>query len=824
LKLAECTPQVFPGKIRSFLEIPTEENITIERYSDSLGAHTVLDEAAPGVYKQLYRAARAKQKLRIKVTKQDDTNVTVTANSSTTVVPATISPIIIDATPSKTSDVARDLHEPSAPITPIAAPSDTTPVVAERSSIHKVDFKGMLGKLVADYLEGQEFAEMLDSYVQLSVKKEVKKEVTEEVGKQIKEIPKPKATTPQCPALRSTTSQSAMSALPNLFKPMNFVIFCNLCEKNITGTHYHCSKCENGDYDVCEECKDAGKHCKESEHWLIKRQLSNGRVISSTTENVNAEKKEPVAEHPKCNVCLHDITNNNFAICTLCKGFRICKPCTSKQHGHDPFHQFVPGPSADPKAFDLTKLRPGRNAIHNALCDNCNADIRGIRHKCMNCPDFDYCDACIGEAPFKHPGHRFVPLAKSIGWSTRNLNRHSMILCDGPLCAGKPGQQSIVGDRYKCSICPDTDFCGNCEAHPLNEHDVSHPLIKLRTPDKFVSVSTIFSDEAIEDHHFSKNYFQSSSSVSVHSNSSTLHNVEPTVAPVVIKAETVKEPELKEEERNVEPEAEKIVEEKEETVAAKPLPITPEAIFVCDSIADKRTFAPNTVFTQTWTVKVVGPVSWPRGTTVTYTGGMTMKPEYGYNASITQEEMEIGDTVDFSVDFMAPAGEIKDVSLTSYWRLTTPEGVRFGPNLWCEIKVAEPKKEAPAVAETPAVFEKKEPVVEEKLIDVEEIEVLEEKEEVIEDENNTEAEPASSQMIFPMLPKESPASSTHEFQGVSLNDAASVAPESVVAESVSSGQLIDDDSDSMSDDFENLSEDDFEYVASDGEESSSGHH
>jgi next-to-BRCA1 protein 1 len=201
-----------------------------------------------------------------------------------------------------------------------------------------------------------------------------------------------------------------------------------------------------------------------------------------------------------------------------------------------------------------------------------------------------------------------------------------------------------------------------------------------------------------------------------------------------------------------------------------------------------------------------------------------MKPEYGYNASVTQEEMEIGDTVDFSVDFMAPAGEIKDVSLTSYWRLTTPEGVRFGPNLWCEIKVAEPKKEEPVVAETSAVVEKKEPVVEEKLIDVEEIEVLEEKEEVIEDENNTEAEPASSQMIFPMLPKESPASSTHEFQGVSLNDVASLAPESVVAESVSSGQLIDDDSDSMSDDFENLSEDDFEYVASDGEESFSGHH
>jgi next to BRCA1 gene 1 protein len=393
-----------------------------------------------------------------------------------------------------------------------------------------------------------------------------------------------------------------------------------------------------------------------------------------------------------------------------------------------------------------------------------------------------------------------------------------MILCDGPLCAGKPGQQSIVGDRYKCSICPDTDFCGNCEAHPLNWHDVSHPLIKLRTPDKFVSVSTIFSNEEIEDHRFSKNYFQSTSVTSVQSNSSTLNDLEATAAPVVAEAPAVKEPELKEEERNVAIEAEKpapVVEEKKEIRAVTPVPaptpasVTPEAIFVCDSIADKHTFAPNTIFTQTWTVKVVGQGSWPKGTTVTYVGGIAMKPEYGYNASVTQEEMEIGDTVDFSVDFMAPASEIKDVSLTSFWRLTTPDGIKFGPNLWCEIKVAEPKKE-------PVPAEKKE----EKLIDVKVVEVLEEKEEIIE-EKNTEAEPASSQMIFPMLPKESPASSTHEFQGVPHNDA----PESVVAESVSSGQLIDDDLEStMSDEFENLSEDDFEFVASDGEESISGHH
>jgi len=333
-------------------------------------------------------------------------------------------------------------------------------------------------------------------------------------------------------------------------------------------------------------------------------------------------------------------------------------------------------------------------------------------------------------------------------------------------------------------------------------------LIKLRTPDKFVSVSTIYSNEEIEDNRFSKNYFETSSSTSVQSSNTTLNNVEAAVAPVVAETpavkEEVKEPELKEEERNVEPEADKpapVVEEKEVKKEETPTPVVPEAIFVCDAIADKQVFAPNTIFTQTWTVKVVGQDAWPAETTVTYVGGADMMPSYGYNPSVTQEQMEVGDTVDFSVDFQAPAVATNGASLTSFWRLTTKQGVKFGPKLWCEIKVAEPKKE------------------EKELIDVEVVEVLEEKEEIVENENNTEAEPASSQMIFPLLPKESPASSTHEFQGVSL------ASESVAGESISSGHLIEEDDleSNMSDDFENLSEDDFEFVASDGEESVSGH-
>jgi len=51
---------------------------------------------------------------------------------------------------------------------------------------------------------------------------------------------------------------------------------------------------------------------------------------------------------------------------------------------------------------------------------------------------------------------------------------HARIECDG--C----GEGPIVGIRYKCSVCPDFDYCERCEAkieHP-------HPFIKLRTPNQ----------------------------------------------------------------------------------------------------------------------------------------------------------------------------------------------------------------------------------------------------------------------------------------------------------------------------------------------------
>jgi len=50
--------------------------------------------------------------------------------------------------------------------------------------------------------------------------------------------------------------------------------------------HYHCNVCDDGDYDLCDHCVNAGVHCPGESHWLIKRFVKNGQVINSTTETL----------------------------------------------------------------------------------------------------------------------------------------------------------------------------------------------------------------------------------------------------------------------------------------------------------------------------------------------------------------------------------------------------------------------------------------------------------------------------------------------------------------------------------------------------------
>ncbi|CAI4215386.1 unnamed protein product [Parascedosporium putredinis] len=383
LPLRDMVPAVFEDKVRRALRITVDQVCIIERYSDSASAFLILDRANISVYKQLYRAAKAKSKLKIRVTMIQ----TTVQQPSVIEEPLTIT----------TAEPAQQPQEFA-----------TSPInhTADRSV-------------------------MTDPYLRSMAP-------------------------PVCPYAGST---------------LEYRVCCNSCERTIPDVHYHCNKCDDDDFDLCLACVESGITCYSPDHWLIKRFKKDGVFVSSTTETLAPSKlvkkeseppaAQPVAEKtavpvipaPKteavpvpvpqamyrtCNSCVRERPEHVFVHCTTCYDFDLCSTCFSLDaHGHHPKHEFKPAvENARLSDAVVAKLGAGRNLTHHAICDKCDKFIRGVRHKCLDCPDWDYCGECIKDASTDHAGHRFAPIYESLTHTGPMRSSfhpiHEGICCDGP--------------------------------------------------------------------------------------------------------------------------------------------------------------------------------------------------------------------------------------------------------------------------------------------------------------------------------------------------------------------------------------------------------
>lgn len=237
--------------------------------------------------------------------------------------------------------------------------------------------------------------------------------------------------------------------------------------------------------------------------------------------------------------------------------------------------------------------------------------------------------------------------------------------------------------------------------------------------------------------------------------------------------------------------------EPESAPVPEPAPAPLQATFVRDTIPDGSEMAVGQEFTQTWILNNSGLTTWPAGVSVTCVGGddMLNKNAMGTTAVLPTPP---GCHAAFSVNLQATS--LASRHQISYWRLTGPDGTKFGDRLWCEIMVVEKSTK------------------EEKM----EQSILESKDE-FEDvsEHANDGSQASSQMIFPKLPVESPVASTENLvSGVSLK----VEDEPVSAPmSITSTGLGEDDSevevDSLSDGVESfLTDDEYDVLDASDEE------
>ena len=351
---------------------------------------------------------------------------------------------------------------------------------------------------------------------------------------------------------------------------------------------------------------------------------------------------------------------------------------------------------------------------------------------------------------------------KAIADPSERKERHYGIYCDGPLCSNARYRSYISGTRYKCAVCHDTDFCANCEAIPSNDHNKTHPLIKFKTPVRHVSVTTL--GEEVQGGRVTLGDQQPRA---CHASTETVSNSSNAATQVQTVAE-VKPDETKEEVKKPASPAGSIESGKMSNL---------QAHFEKDTTPDGTSIAPGRLVSQSWTLRNPGPQAWPAGCAVYYIGGDDMRNidnthpsststiEAAGKSNVIDHQVSPDETAEFKVTLKAPAKSSRHIS---YWRLKTPEGLPFGHKLWVDIVVAD------------------EPVVEA----VTEEAKVEEPKNVIKEESV-----ASSQVIFPKLDKESPASSVHV-------DAAPI-----IAPSVETPSQLEDDIESL--ELESDSEDGF---------------
>lgn len=290
-----------------------------ERYSDSAAAFVVLDPNNSAVYKQLYRAAKAKLKLRLKVTIKDKQPVTPK--------PATVE----DEEPNPVSLVDEQPAFPSyTSPAPAAGAQDSSTSYSEQPI-----FPGSVAEIQRGFEELliQPPSNPSPASPTSPCCSQSKREIPDLF--QLQETPKMSSgSSAEIPVTRSAAahdkwfselagvSQERQNAIRNNigFPPTTvsiFSVYCNNCEGAIPDEHYHCSTCDDGDFDLCPSCVENGVLCNDDEHWMIKRFIKNGKVINSTTETIApkpiesqskttlvAPEEENVAATRTCNSCI----------------------------------------------------------------------------------------------------------------------------------------------------------------------------------------------------------------------------------------------------------------------------------------------------------------------------------------------------------------------------------------------------------------------------------------------------------------------------------------------------------------------------------------
>lgn len=150
---------------------------------------------------------------------------------------------------------------------------------------------------------------------------------------------------------------------------------CDSCNTQIRGIRYKCTSCP--DYDLCETCEPKKATVHQSDHTF--------ETIRCTRMRNHFGQPRVVPHHP------HHVPHVPHV----------------PHFPHNPYPTFPTQIPSHPRCPRWNQQFPQSEVYHHAICDGCNTRIKGIRHKCEQCPDFDLCESCETKKSTVHPDHSF---------------------------------------------------------------------------------------------------------------------------------------------------------------------------------------------------------------------------------------------------------------------------------------------------------------------------------------------------------------------------------------------------------------------------------
>ncbi|XP_044486126.1 protein NBR1 homolog [Mangifera indica] len=118
--------------------------------------------------------------------------------------------------------------------------------------------------------------------------------------------------------------------------------------------------------------------------------------------------------------------------------------------------------------------------------------------------------------------------------------------------------------------------------------------------------------------------------------------------------------------------------------------------FILDvNVSDGTIMAPSTPFTKIWRMCNSGTQVWPQGTQLVWIGGDRFSNAVSVDIKVPAGGLPLENELDISVDFTAPK---LPGHYISYWRVTSPSGLKFGQRVWVLIQVDGSLKEGHGVS------------------------------------------------------------------------------------------------------------------------------